>query len=145
MDDIPSVSGAYMTGPAAFQDHKTQPTHDAGPTTSGDHSLDFELHDLPEISEPITESGELPKVDLGGLSLDFDLQPTTSPGEEDYPMLLDGSEDDGDPMARKIDLAKEFLDFGDAESARDMLQEVIEKADNADLKAKAQAMLDKLV
>jgi pilus assembly protein FimV len=145
MDDIPSVSGAYMTGPAAFQDHKTQPTTDAGPTTSGDNSLDFELHDLPEISEPITESGELPKVDLGGLSLDFDLQPTTSPGEEDYPMLLDGGEDDGDPMARKIDLAKEFLDFGDAESARDMLQEVIEKADNADLKAKAQAMLDKLV
>lgn len=147
MDDIPSVSGAYMTGPAAFQDHRTLPTAapDAGPTTSGDHTLDFELHDLPEISEPITESGELPKVDLGGLSLDFDLQPTTSPGEEDYPMLLDGSEDDGDPMARKIDLAKEFLDFGDAESARDMLQEVIEKADNADLKAKAQAMLDKLV
>ena len=42
-----------------------------------------------------------------------------------------------------IDVAKEFLDFGDAESARDMLQEVIEKSDG-DLRAKAQAMLDKL-
>jgi pilus assembly protein FimV len=56
-------------------------------------------------------------------------------------MLGDG--EDGDPLARKIELAKEFLDFGDAESARDMLQEVIEKSDG-DLRAKAQAMLDKL-
>jgi pilus assembly protein FimV len=108
----------------------------------GHSSLDFELHDLPEISEPITEAGDLQKIDMDGLSLDFDLQPTTSPGGVDaYPMLGDG--EDGDPLARKIELAKEFLDFGDAESARDMLQEVIEKSDG-DLRAKAQAMLDKL-
>jgi pilus assembly protein FimV len=79
---------------------------------------------------------------MDGLSLDFDLQPTTSSGDIDaYPMLGDG--EDGDPLARKIELAKEFLDFGDAESARDMLQEVIEKSDG-DLRAKAKAMLDKL-
>ena len=59
-------------------------------------------------------------------------------------MLLDGTEDDGDPLARKVDLAKEFLDVGDKESARDMLQDVIEKTDSAELKARAQSMLDGL-
>ena len=129
MDSLPPISTPLTS------DRKDAPN-------SGHSSLDFELHDLPEISEPITEAGDLQKIDMGGLSLDFDLQPTTSPGGVDaYPILGDG--EDGDPLARKIELAKEFLDFGDAESARDMLQEVIEKSDG-DLRAKAQAMLDKL-
>lgn len=131
MDSLPPLSSSFT--PASTG--KDAPN-------SGHSSLDFELHDLPEISEPITEAGDLQKIDMGGLSLDFDLQPTTSPGGVDaYPILGDG--EDGDPLARKIELAKEFLDFGDAESARDMLQEVIEKSDG-DLRAKAQAMLDKL-
>lgn len=112
------------------------------PPNSGHSGLDFELHDLPDISEPVTEAGDIPKIDLGGLSLDFDMQSntTTSGGIDDFPSLGD---DDGDPMARKIELAKEFLDFGDTDAARDMLHEVIEKSDG-DLRAKAQAMLNKL-
>lgn len=152
MDSLPPISSPFTTAPsgvfggvaagaAAFGAAALSATKNA-PVDSGHSSLDFELHDLPEISEPITESGDLQKIDMDGLSLDFDLQPTTSSGAMDaYPMLGDG--EDGDPLARKIELAKEFLDFGDAESARDMLQEVIEKSDG-DLRAKAQAMLDKL-
>jgi pilus assembly protein FimV len=153
MDSLPPISSPFSTAPssgfgaaataagvAAFG-AATVSAKDK-PVDSGHSSLDFELHDLPEISEPITESGDLQKIDMDGLSLDFDLQPTTSSGDIDaYPMLGDG--EDGDPLARKIELAKEFLDFGDAESARDMLQEVIEKSDG-DLRAKAKAMLDKL-
>jgi pilus assembly protein FimV len=145
MDALPPISGAFgsikqgLAGGAVFG-AASAAAKDAG--DFGHSSLDFELHDLPEISESITEAGDLQKIDMDGLSLDFDLQPTTSPGGVDaYPMLGDG--EDGDPLARKIELAKEFLDFGDAESARDMLQEVIEKSDG-DLRAKAQAMLDKL-
>ena len=109
------------------------------------HSLDFELHDLPEISEPITESGDIPKIDLGGLSLDFDLQnSTTSGGIDEYPVLQGGQDDDDESMNRKLELAKEFLDFGDADAARDLLHDVMDHADNAELKAKAKAMLDKL-
>ena len=143
MDPLPSISSPFgsvkqgLAGGAAAAAVAAKAASDFGHS-----SLDFELHDLPEISEPITESGDLQKIDMDGLSLDFDLQPTTSPGSVDaYPMLGDG--EDSDPLARKIELAKEFLDFGDAESARDMLQEVIEKSDG-DLRAKAQAMLDKL-
>lgn len=155
MDSLPPVSSPFGTvkqglagGAAAIAAAGGAAAAAAGASTStgssgfGHSSLDFELHDLPEISEPITEAGDLQKIDMDGLSLDFDLQPTTSPGGvEAFPILGDG--DDSDPLARKIELAKEFLDFGDAESARDMLQEVIEKSDG-DLRAKAQAMLDKL-
>jgi pilus assembly protein FimV len=50
---------------------------------------------------------------------------------------------DNDPLARKLELAEEFRHIGDHEGARDLLEEVIAKADGA-LKAKAQGMLDKL-
>jgi pilus assembly protein FimV len=53
-------------------------------------------------------------------------------------------EDDGaDPLARKVELADEFRQIGDLEGARDLLQEVIDKAEGA-LRAKAQGMLDNL-
>jgi pilus assembly protein FimV len=48
-----------------------------------------------------------------------------------------------EPLARKLELAEEFRHIGDHEGARDLLEEVIAKADGA-LKAKAQGMLDKL-
>ena len=52
-------------------------------------------------------------------------------------------DDDADPLARKIELAEEFHQIGDLEGARDLLQEVVEKADGA-LRAKAQSMLNNL-
>ncbi|MDQ5897562.1 MAG: pilus assembly protein FimV [Pseudomonadota bacterium] len=146
MDGVPSTSGAYVSAAdASFADSRQ---HDVGPD-SGGHTIDFDLHDLPEISEPVAPAPvQTGKVDFDGLSLDFDLNPTQSPAMDsivdEYPVLMDGSEEDGDPLARKIDLAKEFLDFGDKESARDMLQDVVERTDNADLKARARTMLDRL-
>ena len=47
------------------------------------------------------------------------------------------------PFARKIELAEEFRQIGDLEGARDLLEEVLGKAEGA-LKNKAQVMLDKL-
>jgi FimV-like protein len=46
------------------------------------------------------------------------------------------------PLARKLELAEEFRQIGDIEGARDLLEEVVAKADGA-LKAKAQGMLEK--
>ena len=51
--------------------------------------------------------------------------------------------DDADPLARKLELADEFRRIGDMEGARDLLEEVVSKADGA-LKTRAQAMLDDL-
>ena len=51
--------------------------------------------------------------------------------------------DDNDPLARKLSLAEEYRQIGDTEGARDVLEEVVAKADGA-LKNKAQGMLDSL-
>jgi pilus assembly protein FimV len=51
--------------------------------------------------------------------------------------------DGGDPLARKLELAEEFRQIGDLEGARDLLEEVVSKAEGT-LKSKAQGMLDSL-
>jgi len=51
--------------------------------------------------------------------------------------------DDGDPLMRQLELADEFRQIGDTEGARDVLNELISKA-NGPLRDKAQAMLDEL-
>jgi pilus assembly protein FimV len=58
------------------------------------------------------------------------------------PMGLGGAASN-ESLARKLELAEEFRHIGDHEGARDLLEEVIAKADGA-LKSKAQGMLDKL-
>jgi pilus assembly protein FimV len=84
-------------------------------------------------------------MDLGGISLDLDMpqiSDPSGPGTASTPFDL-SQDDDADPLARKIELAEEFRQIGDLEGARDLLQEVIERADGA-LKSRAQAMLDNL-
>jgi pilus assembly protein FimV len=126
-----------------------------------DAALDFDIPDTASIEEPGTQPGALsvsapPVSEAGGL--DFDLgdfgldKPTvTEPlpvpeatldfsdfgvagGDTQLPPL------DGDPLARKLELAEEFRQIGDLEGARDLLEEVIAKADGV-LKNKAQGML----
>jgi len=106
------------------------PAAAAGP--SSDFSMDF---DLSAISLDLDAPGAAPAqgnnnnnnagADLSG----FDLGPDDGDG--------------GDPLARKVELAEEFRQIGDMEGARDLLQEVVAKANGA-LKSKAQGMLDDL-
>ncbi len=81
--------------------------------------------------------------DMSSISLDLDAPAgsvDSMPGE-----LMDDEADDDhtDPLARKLELAEEFRQIGDAEGARDLLQEVAAKAEGA-LKVKAQNMLNDL-
>ncbi|MBL8315316.1 MAG: LysM peptidoglycan-binding domain-containing protein [Rubrivivax sp.] len=93
--------------------------------------LDFDLGDLggeAPASQPAAATE--PKLDFGEFGLDTGTpEPPISP--------------DHDPLARKIELAEEFRQIGDMEGARDLLEEVIAKAEGA-LKSKAQGMLDRL-
>ena len=50
---------------------------------------------------------------------------------------------DMDEYETKIDLAKAYIDMGDAEAAKVIAEEVVEKG-NEDQKKEAQAVLDKL-
>jgi pilus assembly protein FimV len=104
-------------------------------TPAADDMLDFDLGSL--STEPTTvalprkpaPSAEPAGIDFGDFSIGG--QP-----------LAAGSEAN-DPLARKIELAEEFRQIGDMEGARDLLEEVVAKAEGA-VKSKAQGMLDKL-
>lgn len=96
----------------------------------------------PSASAPDSKSPL--EFDLSSISLDLDA-PATS-GAADLDIETDGlvdeeaDDDNADPLARKLELAEEFRQIGDTEGARDLLQEVANKAEGT-LKAKAQSML----
>ncbi len=108
--------------------------------------------------------------DLSSISLDFDapadnsmkkrITPITVPGqleaaasksnggpESVHDSLLDSAYDSthehADPLLRKLELAEEFRQIGDTDGARDLLHEVLAKA-NGTLKTRAQGILDQL-
>ncbi|MCP5284407.1 MAG: hypothetical protein H6933_05880 [Burkholderiaceae bacterium] len=130
------------------------------PAVDDDNALDFELPvpELPPVEAPAPASTGT--TDFGALDFELDTpterQERAAPAaEEKFPDFEpSGSPDDippvseygaltDDPLARKLELAEEFRQIGDMEGARDLLEEVIAKADGA-LKAKAQGMLDRL-
>ena len=144
--------------PSTLGDEQTQPAAMLGAAAPADTGgIDFDLDSL-SLDEPAPKTMPLPRADLGDTPLDFgafDLpeseQKTVAfgrtpaapapadPGASE-PMPID---EDGDPLARKLELAEEFRQIGDVEGARDLLEEVIAKAEGV-LKSKAQVMLDGL-
>lgn len=115
--------------------------------------LDFPLDELPgKAAEPEPLANAPLEFDLGSLSLDLDTprQPTAAPVMDDQTLggldlpAVEGAGDAVDPLVRKLELAEEFRQIGDTEGARDLLEEVVAKADGS-LKAKAQGMLETLV
>ncbi|UUX94634.1 FimV/HubP family polar landmark protein [Aquabacterium sp. J223] len=127
-----------------------------------DAGLDFEVPPAPAPFEapaaaPAAASAPAPMdFDLDSLSLDLD-EPaegstvqvqTDAPSVADLDLPLDDGAaapagEDGDPLQRKLELAEEFRQIGDVEGARDLLQEVVAKADGS-LKARAEALLHDL-
>jgi pilus assembly protein FimV len=87
---------------------------------------------------------------LSSISLDLDAPAAPAAlGATDLDIETDGlvdedaDDENADPLTRKLELAEEFRQIGDTEGARDLLQEVANKAEGA-LKAKAQGMLNDL-
>jgi len=122
-------------------------------------SFDFDAAPTPASAQPyLPSSAPAPAAtspgtrapldfDMSSISLDLDAPAESTrnsidsmPGE-----LMDDETHDTniDPLARKLELAEEFRQIGDAEGARDLLQEVAAKAEGA-LKVKAQNMLNDL-
>jgi pilus assembly protein FimV len=142
----PLMTGAQMP---AEQTLDFDLRHETGPG-----ELDFELPVTTEAQAPPAAPGA---TDYG--TLDFDLEAPAAATErasvsgfgdfqlskppEDLPPVSDYGSLNDDPLARKLELAEEFRQIGDLEGARDLLEEVIGKAEGA-LKTKAQGMLDRL-
>ena len=104
----------------------------AAPVRPADpNALDFDLGDFgePAASAPVVRI----EPSLGDEFGEF-----TMPNAVSMEQL-----EAGDPLIRKLELAEEFRQIGDTEGARDLLEEVVARADGV-LKAKAQGMLDKL-
>ncbi|MDY0746253.1 FimV/HubP family polar landmark protein [Paucibacter sp. R3-3] len=103
----------------------------AEPTTEAKPQQKTEILPVPDaFDDPMTALTERPPE-----SLDF--------GEVGDLGALEGADLADDPLQRQLELADEFRQIGDTEGAREVLQELIGKADG-ELKAKAQAMLNGL-
>ena len=156
---------AVPSAPVPFMEATQPMAPSAG--LAPDSQLDFELplDEVPATAAP----AQAPGYDFKGLSLDLDTPaappaaaqaPAAPPAADAEPPMLDfgsivggkpvdwGESTSGDetldPLERKLELADEFRQIGDVEGARDLLEEVIARGGET-LKAKAQAMLDRLV
>jgi len=102
----------------------------------------------PDLSFDLSGVGDLPSAapaPAASSDLDFDLGEPTLPGETDADALSlpPLGDDEGDPLVRQLELADEFRQIGDTEGAREVLQELIQRA-SGPLRDKAQAMLNQL-
>ncbi|MFZ2542338.1 MAG: FimV/HubP family polar landmark protein, partial [Gallionella sp.] len=96
--------------------------------------LDFPVEDKAQKSELVALPAD---VDLAGISLDLDdtaasISSTTEIKDEHW-----------QEVATKLDLAKAYQEMGDANGAREILEEVLREGDDAQRKV-AQALLDQL-
>jgi len=119
-----------------------------GASLSGSTGLDFPLDTGAGELDSKSDSRTL-DFDVSGFSLDVPPassgpSPVTAAAQSATTIALppiNGGE--ADPLSRKLELAEEFRQIGDTEGARDLLEEVMAKADGA-LRSKAKAMLDAL-
>jgi len=72
------------------------------------------------------------------LDLDLDLDDTSVLGDDAFDF-----DDEGDTAGTKLDLARAYIDMGDQDGARDILNEVVAEG-NSEQQKRAQAMLEEL-
>jgi pilus assembly protein FimV len=100
--------------------------------------LEPETSTAPASLRPSLEANEgMLEFDMGALSAD--------PDSRNFDALdsVQPSDDDEDPLATKLSLAREFHAIGDTEGARSLVKEVIAEADGA-VKARAERFLAEL-
>jgi pilus assembly protein FimV len=153
------VQPAAHTAPMDIDGDTTRQPHQPGsakdmPFEVSDFDLEtshvVEVPTLPDVPAPAhapAPAASNPSIDFdfGDLSLDLDKPaPHVVEAVDELPDLdMDSTHGDTEPMARKIELADEFRRIGDHEGARELLEEVVSKADGP-LKSRAQTMLDAL-
>ncbi len=107
---------------------------DAG-STAGTRSEIEAATPLP--SPTMIRDGKLPEpIDLAGFG---DSGPDTTRGVSPSTLSTDGM-DGGRDMQIKLDLARAYIEIGDKEGARELLQEVVEQSQD-DLQAQARSLL----
>jgi len=96
--------------------------------------LDFNFDDTPAPAA----AAEAP-LNLDGVSLDLDIAPEAASGAD----VVDFGAELDDPVTTKIDLARAYIDMGDKEGAREILQEALTEG-SPDQKSTAESLLAQL-
>jgi pilus assembly protein FimV len=108
-----------------------------------DLSFDFDLDTKSAPAKADEISFELPSIDLG---VDMKAPSIEPPALESATQQMPAIKDDflgDDAVATKIDLARAYLDMGDADGARSMLEEVVNEGSESQ-KAEARKLLSEI-
>jgi pilus assembly protein FimV len=100
---------------------------DAAPVEEGEMTLDFDF-DLGEEAKAVTPEEKIPatrpELDLSGISLDMEEMTATAPAST----MTAGDEPGGSAeAATKLDLARAYVEMGDSDGAREILEEVLKE------------------
>ncbi|OED41272.1 hypothetical protein ACH42_14470 [Endozoicomonas sp. (ex Bugula neritina AB1)] len=145
-----------------LDEDKPAPNQSSESPEAVDDTQGYDLDDL-ELDDDVEEDSdnsfdeELPDLDLDDLDLD-DEEPTEAPIEdaeaafsEDGGSSLEAAINDDDldflsdddEVATKLDLARAYIDMGDMEGSKDILQEVLEQGSD-EQKAEAKGLIDQI-
>lgn len=113
-----------------------------------DALLEFDLHELasadidaaplnPEQQKPAEASASAFSADF----IEFDLPATDKETDDEHKVTAAASQED--PLSTKLDLAQVYLDMGDEEGAKEVLQELLAEADGS-LRDEALGMLARI-
>ena len=105
------------------------------------HMLDFDF----QLDEPVSEASPLETLaaaepDANSIDFDFSLDGL---GAETPAVSTAGLSVSDDPLSTKLDLARVYLDMGDKDGAREVLEELVAEADGS-LKQEAANLLSSL-
>lgn len=105
------------------------------------HMLDFDF----QLDEPVSTASPLETLaaaepDANSVDFDFDLD---SLGAETPAVSTEGLSVSDDPLSTKLDLARVYLDMGDKDGAREVLEELVAEAGGS-LKQEAANLLSSL-
>lgn len=108
------------------------------PAAEPDLNFDFDAG-LTSAAEPAVAEEAAPDMDMGDLNLDFNVPEVEQTAGLPEELMTDTAQNPG----TKLDLAKAYLEIGDEEGAREILQEVQAEGNDAQ-KAEAAQMLTQL-
>lgn len=120
--DLPEFAASAET---PFAEGETEAIELApSPVEESPLDFDFNLAAEEEAQAPSKAKGApAPTLDLSGISLEMDELPSPKAASPEQPVEDFGSQE----VSTKLDLAKAYMDMGDKEGAREILQEVIDE------------------
>ncbi|MCG2634070.1 MAG: hypothetical protein J4A00_03945 [Gammaproteobacteria bacterium] len=140
LDEIPDDEGSLdLDDLTSISDSDDALSFDIGDDTAADFAdSDDEISE--DVDLDLTEVGEEDDLDM-----DLDLDLTEIAGDDDSEIDIDDEPDldVADPMSGKLDLARAYIEMGDKDAARELL-EGVERAGSDEQAAEARRMLSEL-